>query len=212
MGFAIDIRALEIQLSAMSDATMQQIRGRVKEAEKAGQDVFSSYATHHVTTDPVLRSMVMTSKDKCTITYTASIKWPKLETVEVSPSLSHDTTGRNRQQVTVTGWRGKPVEILYGFIWQGRLWRRDPYRPRIPSRTSFTGEQQAIVYVSGRYLWDLDALPRPADVLTRCAGDLIKSVEGVLNAKDLGELDDPWHHWKDKNEKYKYRLFNSQGR
>lgn len=212
MGFAIDIRALEIQLSAMSDVTMQQIRGRVEEAEKAGQDVFRSYATHHVTTDPVLRSRVMTSKDSCTITYTASIKWPKLEAVEVSPPLSQDTTGRNRQRVTVTGWRGKPVELPYGFIWQGRLWRRDPYRPLIPSRGSYTGWQQAIVYVSGRYLWDLDALPRPADVLTRCAGDLIKSVEGVLNARNLGQLDDPEYHWKDKNEKYKYRLFNSQGR
>lgn len=217
MGFAIDIRALEIQLSAMSDATMQQIRGRVKEAEKAGQDVFSSYAAHHVTTDPVLRSRVMTSKDSCTITYTASIKWPKLETVEVSPSLSHDTTGRNRQRVTVTGWRGKPVEIPKGFIWQGRLWRRDPGRRGYGEYGGLYLDERwhwkaPIVYVSGRYLWEMDGLPRPADVLTRCAGDLIKSVEGVLNARNLGKLDDPEYHWKDKNEKYKYRLFNSQGR
>lgn len=210
MGYAIDIRALEIQLSAVSDATMAQIRSRTEKAVKAGQDVFNAYAVNHVTTHPTIRSATRTAKDSCTVTYQASIKWPKLKYVEVSPPLSQDTTGRNRQPVTVTGWRGKPVTIPMGFIWQSSLWRRDPSRLQYwPAGEPYS--QQAIVYVSGRYLWGLDGLPRPADVLTRCAGDLIREVEGVLNVKDLGKLDDPWHRWKDKNERYKYRLFNSRG-
>lgn len=189
---AVDHRSFEIQLAAMSSAEISRMRDRLDAASEAGLAAFDQYARNKVTSRPELKRYLRKSADSCSITYIASLRWPKIEEIQVTPSLSQDTTGRNRQPITVTGWVGKPVLIPYGFIWQHRLWRRIPYdyeamfkkenRGKYKVYGYFNGQwKEPIVYVSGRYLWELDGLPRPADVLTRCVDEVIAATEGVLN-------------------------------
>lgn len=182
---AIDHRSFEVQLAAMSEEAIRDVTSRLDAAADAGLAAFDRYAKNMVTSRPTLKRFIRKNSDACSITYVASLRWPKIETIQVTPSLAQDTTGRNRQPITVTGWVGRPVTIPMGFIWQGRLWRRDPSRAgrAYGYYTDSRGyDKDPIVYVSGRYLWELDGLPRPADVLTRCAGDVIAATEEVLNA------------------------------
>lgn len=180
---AIDHRSFEVQLAAMSEEAIRDVKSRLDAAADAGLAVFDRYAKNMVTSRPTLKRFIRKDSAACSITYIASLRWPKIESIQVTPSLAQDTTGRNRQPITVTGWVGKPVSIPRGFIWQGRLWRRDPAREGYGTYVDARGYQKdPIVYVSGRYLWELDGLPRPADVLTRCAGDVIAATEEVLNA------------------------------
>lgn len=182
---AIDHRSFEVQLAAMSEEAIKDVSGRLEEAADAGLVAFDRYAKNMVTSRPTLKRFTRKNSTGCSVTFVASLRWPKIEEIQVRPSLSQDTTGRNRQPITVTGWVGKPVTIPMGFIWQGRLWRRDPSRS-VRTYGYYTDrrgyDKDPIVYVSGRYLWELDGLPRPADVLTRCAGEVIAATEEVLNA------------------------------
>lgn len=190
---AIDHRSFEVQLAAMSEEAIRDVKSRLDAAAEAGLAVFDRYAKNMVTSRPTLKRFIRKDPAACSITYTASLRWPKIESIQVTPSLAQDTTGRNRQPITVTGWVGKPVTIPMGFIWQGRLWRRDPGRRGYGAYETKTSGgfyldehghwKDPIVYVSGRYLWELDGLPRPADVLTRCAGDVIAATEEVLNGR-----------------------------
>lgn len=182
---AVDHRSFEIQLAAMSEEAIRDVTSRLDAAADAGLAVFDRYAKNAVTSRPTLKRFTRKNSEACSITYVASLRWPKIEEIQVTPSLAQDTTGRNRQPITVIGWVGKPVTIPMGFIWQGRLWRRDPSRSgrAYGYYTDSRGyDKDPIVYVSGRYLWELDGLPRPADVLTRCAGEVIAATEEVLNA------------------------------
>ena len=178
---ATDHRAFEVQLAAVSEEAIRDVTSRLNAAADAGLAVFDRYAKNAVTSRPTLKRFIRKDSTACSIIYAASLRWPKIEEIQVTPSLAQDTTGRNRQPITVTGWVGRPVTIQMGFIWQGRLWRRDPARPDYGAYADARGKDP-IVYVSGRYLWDLDGLPRPADVLTRCATDVIAATEEVLNA------------------------------
>jgi len=183
---AIDHRSFEVQLAAMSEEAIRDVTSRLDAAADAGLAVFDRYAKNAVTSRPTLKRFTRKNSVACSITYIASLRWPKIEEIQVTPSLAQDTTGHNRQPITVIGWVGKPVTIPMGFIWQGRLWRRDPVRSgrAYGYYTDSRGyDKDPIVYVSGRYLWELDGLPRPADVLTRCAGEVIAATEEVLNAK-----------------------------
>lgn len=166
MAYRIDFsRSYTADLAKLASKEMDSLRGRLNRAAARGVRVFDAYAHSKTTTHPPISARVKYSRASGTVTLAVSGKIPSLRYVRVSPTLDVDTTGRKRQLVTVTGWMGRSVAVPRGFIWRGIILRR--------------GDRKKLENAKA-YLAEHGALPRPSEILSRCAGAITEEVEKVL--------------------------------
>lgn len=167
MGYRVDFsRSYKADLAALSGKEMDNLRGRLNRAAERGVRVFDAYAHSKTTTHPPISARVRHSKSAGTVTLAVSGAVPSLRYVRVEPSLDADTTGRNRQLVTVMGWTGSSVPVPRGFIWRGIILQRRETGRKLDNAKP--------------YLMERGALPRPSEILARCAGTVVTEVEAVL--------------------------------
>lgn len=167
MGYRVDFsRSYNADLAALSGKEMDNLRGRLNRAAERGVRAFDTYAHSQTTTHPPISARVRYSRVAGTITLAVSGAAPSLRYVRVEPSLDVDTTGRNRQLVTVTGWTGLTVPVPRGFIWNGIILQRRETGRKLDNAKF--------------YLMEHGALPTPAEILARCAGSVVEEVEKVL--------------------------------
>lgn len=167
MGYRVDFsRSYKADLAALSGKEMDNLRGRLNRAAACGVWAFDAYAHAKTTTHPPISARVRYSKSAGTVTLAVSGAVPSLRHVRVEPSLDVDTTGRSRQLVTVTGWTGRAVPVPRGFIWRGVILQRRETGRKFDNAKP--------------YLMERGALPRPSEILARCAGAVVTEVEAVL--------------------------------
>lgn len=122
------LKALPVDLSQMADAPMAAVRAHAQEAALTAVSVFDTRtAEKFVASGKSVAPMGTTIKveDKgVTIRHGVSSKPPSIREFSVTPGLDVPTTGANRQRVTVEGWRGRPIEVPRGFIWNGTIFMR----------------------------------------------------------------------------------------
>lgn len=148
--------------------TREAMREQMKTAGARGVAAFDAYAHSHTTMHPPMYSAVKESKDAFTVTLAVSGKVPTYGYVKVTPPLTTDTTGANRQPVTVSGWRGRSVTVPRGFIWNEVILQRKSDHDRKLVNAKY-------------YLRAHGALPTPAEVLARCAGAVTEAVESAVD-------------------------------
>ena len=144
------------------------MREQMKTAGARGVAVFDAYAHSHTTMHPPMFSAVKEAKDAMTVTLAVSGKVPTYGYVRVTPAITTDTTGANRQLVTVSGWRGRSVTVPRGFIWNGVILQRK------------SAQDRKLVNAK-HYLRTSGALPTPAEVLAKCAGAVTEAVESAVD-------------------------------
>lgn len=167
MGYRVDFpRGYKAELDRLSGKELDNLRGRLNRAAERGVRAFDAYAHAKTTTHPPISSRVRYSKSAGTITLAVSGAVPSLRYVRVEPPFYVDTTGRNRQLVTVTGWTGLTVPVPRGFIWNGIILQRRETGRKLDNAKF--------------YLMEHGALPTPAEILARCAGYVVEEVEKVL--------------------------------
>lgn len=159
--------ALPLELSKIKADQMDALGVSLEVAAKSGVGEFSAFSVRETTTHPPMRSVVRVTKGGGTVQLWVATKRPLLEYVQVDPGLSEDTTGRNRRLVKVTGWRGRVIAVEKGFIWNGKVYRRNRSNRWFSAAT--------------RYLAARGALPSPAEILADCAQSVADAVVGGVN-------------------------------
>ena len=158
--------ALPLELSKIKADQADALGVSLEVAAKRGVGEFSAFSVRETTTHPPMRAAVRVNRDGGTVQLWVATKRPLLEYVKIDPGLSEDTTGRNRRLVKVTGWRGRVVAVEKGFIWNGKVYKRNSSNKWFSAAT--------------RYLAARGALPSPAEILADCAQDVADVVvEGV---------------------------------
>jgi hypothetical protein len=122
------LRALPVDLSRMAGAPMTAVRAHAQEAALTAVSVFDTRtAEKFVASGKSVAPMGTTIKleDKgVTIRHGVSSKAPSIRAFSVTPGLDVPTTGADKRRVTVEGWRGRPIEVPRGFIWNGTIFMR----------------------------------------------------------------------------------------
>lgn len=185
MGYNADsFKALSVDLSALSKASVEAFTASLGDAAKAGVYKYDAVTKALTTTRPPMRAVVKVNRGKGgTITLWVSEKHPKEAYITIIPPLSTDTTGSKRQPIRAIGWRGKAVEIPRGFIWKGVLYRRVVHEAgsaiRRWSYDDYTGSH---VTKARKWLVDNGALPSPAQILAKCADEVADAVVEAVHA------------------------------
>ena len=148
--------------------TRRAMREQMKAAGARGVAVFDAYAHSHTTMHPPMFSAVKAAKDAITVTLAVSGRVPTYAYVRVTPAITTDTTGANRQLVTVSGWRGRSATVPRGFIWNCVILQRK------------SAQSRKLVNAK-HYLRTIGALPTPAEVLAKCAGAVTEAVESSVD-------------------------------
>lgn len=161
-------------LSGMSEREQDALRKRLNRAAERGVRAFDSFARTETTMHPPISARVSFGKYSQKITLAVSGRVPTLRYVRVTPDV--ETTGRNRQPITVTGWTNKVVQVPRGFIWFGNYYtvqkRNYVFQRRENAVRAFDSAR--------RYLIERDALPTPAELLARCKNEVTMAVLEVL--------------------------------
>lgn len=170
MGYNADsFKALPVDLSALSKASVEALTASLGDAAKAGVYKYDAVAKALTTTHPPMRAVVKVNKGNGgTITLWVSMKHPKEAYITIIPSLSTDTTGAKRQPIRAIGWRGKAIEIPNGLIWGEKLYRR-------------VGHGHGHITLARKWLVDNGALPSPAQILARCAVEVADAVSEAIH-------------------------------
>lgn len=186
MGYkANSFKALAVDLSALSRASVEALTASLEDAAKAGVYKYDAIRKDLATTRPPMRAIVKVKKGKGgTIALWVSGKYPKEAHITIIPSLSTDTTGARRQPIRAIGWRGKAVEIPRGFIWNGVLYRRIVHDPGHATLRWHYDDVDASRYITRARKWLVDngALPSPAQILAKCADEVANAVAEAIHA------------------------------
>lgn len=187
MGYnANSFKALSVDLSALSNASVEALTASLGDAAKAGVYKYDAITKVLTTMRPPMRDVVKVNKGKGgTITLWVSEKHPKEAYITIIPPLSTETTGRNRQPIRAIGWRGKAVEIPRGFIWNGVLYRRigHPAGEVSKSRRWYASDEDSTWHITKARKWLVDngALPSPAQILAKCATEVAGAVVEAIH-------------------------------
>ena len=169
MGFKgdLDIRR---DVERMTRQDVAALSAGARKASKQGVAAFDQYAQTQTTTHPPMRATVRPVRGGYVLSFAVSPRVPTYKYITVHPSLTTNTTGRNRQLVTVTGWRGHTVSVPRGFIWDGIILMRKSETDR-----KLTSARD--------YLISQGALPTPAEILARCVGSVYLAVDDAIGAE-----------------------------
>lgn len=165
------LQALPLDLSAMANEPIEAVIANTEQAYHAAVDVFDvqssqTFVSSGRSVAPMGRK-ISASKNGVKITLVVSPKPLHINDLDVRPGLSNDTTGANRQRVTVSGRKSTVIEAPRGFIWNGSVFMRRKDSRKIDNAKAF--------------LIKAGADPSPARMLGECAEEVSSAAVAVLS-------------------------------
>ena len=175
----LSLNALPLDLRAMADEPVEAIQARAGAAAQAALAAFDLGASgkfvFYGPQSAPMHTTVKSSKKGVTIICIVSDRPVRTKYLAVSPTLTRDTTGRNRQAITVSGRIGQSVEVPNGFVWSHSIWRRiSGYHE------GKDGKVRSNITSARPWLVNAGANPSPANVLAATENEVTGAVTELL--------------------------------
>jgi hypothetical protein len=181
-----------VDLREWEGAPLEAIKARAVEAVGAAIDTFDVKSRDRFVfwgkDGAPMGSQIIATDKGVRIRVAVSARAVSLEKLSISPSLSSNTTGSRRTEVTVRAEHSRSVTVPNGFIWGGTIWRRTSgYHTGIRRKKASNGRyydsySDYLSNITRARQWLIEAFadPSPAYLLGAAKDDVIAAMQSTL--------------------------------